>query len=120
MRKREGTLPPAFSLLKSEYNDFLFAPIGEEDNHASLTVLSALSRQGIDPWQQAVQLGRLPKGKAAQRLSSVIDGLPNGNWPKSESPAIAERLIALLPPRPSITARLRVALHRVCPMIPWG
>jgi hypothetical protein len=97
VRGVEATLPPAFSLLKSEFNDFLFAAIGEEDNHAALTVLSALARLGVDPWQESALLAELPKDAATQRLTSVIAGLPNGSWAPSESGAIAARLVALLP-----------------------
>jgi hypothetical protein len=97
MRERERSLPAAFSLLKSEFNDFLFATIGEEENHASLTVLSALSRQGIDPWRQAARLSRLPREMATQSLTSIIEALPSAGRPKSDSRLIAARLIALLP-----------------------
>ena len=97
MRGLEATLPPAFSLLKSEFNDFLFAPIGEEGNHAVLTVLSALARLGIDPWQESALLVQLSKDAATQRLTSIIAGLPNGSWAPSDANTIAARLIALLP-----------------------
>ena len=97
MRGLEAALPPAFSLLKSEYNDFLFAPIGEESNHADLTVLSALARLGIDPWQESALLAQLSKDGATQRLTSIIAGLPKGSWAPSDASTIAARLIALLP-----------------------
>jgi hypothetical protein len=116
MGARQSTLPRAFSLLDSEFNAFLFAPIGEEENHASLTVLSALSRQGIDPWKQAAGLSRLPREAAAQRLDTIIESLPDGNWSKAESAAIAARLVALLPSQPSFGVRLRAALGRVHPI----
>jgi hypothetical protein len=105
MPAREHKLPEEFSLLNSEFNDFLFAPIGEEENHASLSVLSALSRQGIDPWQQAARLNRLPRDTAARRLGLIIEALPEGRWPKAEAAAIAGRLVGLLPPRTSALAR---------------
>jgi hypothetical protein len=97
MRERERSLPAAFSLLKSEFNEFLFAAIGEEENHASLTVLSALSREGIDPWQQAARLSRLPKEMATRSLASIIEGLPSAGRPKSDPRLVAERLVVLLP-----------------------
>jgi hypothetical protein len=50
-----------YSLLDSEFNDFLFAPIGEEGNEMLLSVLSALARLGVDPWQEAARLSQLPK-----------------------------------------------------------
>lgn len=83
--------------LDPEFNDFLFASIGEEDNQMPLSVLSALARLGMDPWQEAAQLTRLPKDLATQRLASTIAALPPGHWATSDSGAIAARLLKLLP-----------------------
>ena len=38
---------------KSEFDSFLCAPIGEERNGMLLSVLSALARLDVDPWQEA-------------------------------------------------------------------
>lgn len=103
MRELEAALPPAFSLLKSEFNDFLFAPIGEERNNATLTVLSALARLGIDPWDESARLAQLSTEMATQRLTSIIAGLPNGRWLVADAGAIAARLIGLLPVRHAST-----------------
>lgn len=89
--------PPAFSPLNSEFNPFLFAPIGEERNDTVLTVLSALARLGIDPWQESARLAQLSTKVATQKLTSIISGLPNGRWAQSDAGAIAARLIELLP-----------------------
>jgi hypothetical protein len=97
MRGLAPPLPPAFSLLQSEFNDFLYAPIGEEGNDAPLTVLSALARLGIDPWQESARLARLSRDLATQSLTSMIAKLPDGRWAQSDAGAIAARLVALLP-----------------------
>lgn len=97
MRGGDAALPAQFSLLQSEFNAFLFAPIGEESNDSVLTVLSALARLGIDPWQEASRLAQLSKAAAMQRMTSIIAGLPNGRWAPSDASAIATRLIDLLP-----------------------
>jgi hypothetical protein len=94
---RATALPPAFSLLNSEFNDFLFAPIGAEGNDMALTVLSALARLGIDPWQESARLAQLSTEKATQRLTAIVSGLPDGGWAPADAGAIAARLIALLP-----------------------
>lgn len=91
------TPPPAYSPLTSEFNEFLFAPIGDESNNAVVTVLSAFARLGTDPWQEAARLAQLPRQAAVQFLTSMIAELPNGNWPRSETGAIAARLVELLP-----------------------
>ena len=105
-RARSHSLPPAFTLLKSEFNDFLCATIGDEKNHAALTLLSVLSRQGVDPWQEAAKLNRLPRVTATQRLATLIAALPNGGWAKADAVPIAARLVALLPRRAAPPPRL--------------
>jgi hypothetical protein len=48
------------SHLGSEFDNFLFASIGESRNGMLLSVLSALARLDLDPWQEAAELARLP------------------------------------------------------------
>ena len=56
-----------FSLIHSEFNEFLFASIGDDENDMPLSVLSALIRLDIDPWEEAKRLSILPSGIAAAR-----------------------------------------------------
>ena len=65
------TLRPEYSLGHSEYNAFLFAAVGEE-SVGTLTVLTALSRLGIDPWQEAARLSDLPRETAARVFAQTI------------------------------------------------
>ena len=101
MRRRnsgvEMTRPAPVSDLGSEFDDFLFAPIGEERNGMLLSVLSALARLDVDPWQEAAKLARLPGETATQRLASLIAALPDGPSAHLAPGTIAARLIALLP-----------------------
>jgi len=93
------------SLLGPEFYEFLFAPIGEERNGMLLSVVSALARLDIDPWQETAQLAQLPTAAATQRLTSFIAALPDR--PAHQDPrAIAAGLIALLPRRadPNVTS----------------
>ena len=93
------------SYLGSEFNDFLFASIGESRNGMLLSVLSALARLDLDPWQEAAKLARLPEKTETQRLTSLIAELPDGPSTPSDAGTIAARLVALLP-------------HKVLPNIP--
>jgi hypothetical protein len=86
-----------FSLRTSTFNDFLLAPIGEEENGMVLAALSALARSGVDPWDEAARLSELPRETATKSLTSIISALPNGRWAQSTTGNIAARLIALLP-----------------------
>jgi hypothetical protein len=86
-----------FSLINSEYNDFLYAPIGDEGNGMTLSVISALTRLNIDPWLEAARLSVLSKEDASQALAPIIARLPGGQWALADAPEIAGRLAALLP-----------------------
>lgn len=90
-------LHPKYSLGHSQFNDFLFAYVGEEKSGAPLTVLSALARLGLDPWAEAARLSDLTRDVAASALAATIAGLPEGNWKPSDSRSIAGRLVDHLP-----------------------
>ena len=92
-------LRPEYSLGHSEFNEFLFAFVGEEKSGQSLTVLSALSRLGLDPWGEAARLSKLPREAATRALTAAIAGLPEGDWKVSDSRSIAVRLLDFLPRR---------------------
>jgi hypothetical protein len=93
------TLRPEYSLGHSEYNAFLFAAVGEEKVGLPLTVLTALSRLGVDPWQEAARLADLPREAAVRAFAQTIARLPEGDWKASDSEAIAARLVNWLPGR---------------------
>lgn len=88
-----------YSLGHSEFNDFLFTSIGEEKNGSELTVLSALARLGLDPWNEAARLSALPKEAATSALTAALTRLPEGAWKASEAQSIALRLVDHLPRR---------------------
>ncbi len=94
-------LPERFSLLHSELNRFLFAPMGKEESGAPLSVLSALTRLGIDPWAEGARLSRLPKEAAVRAVAILVALVPEDQRSSSEVREIAARLVELLPKRPS-------------------
>jgi len=85
------------SSLTGKFDNFLYAPIGEDNNGLSLTVLSALARQNVDPWEEAADLCRLPGGAAMRKLTAMIAALPQEALAECEPNAVAARLIVLLP-----------------------
>ncbi|WP_421996415.1 hypothetical protein [Reyranella sp.] len=93
------TLRAEYRLGHSEYNAFLFAALGEDEAGLPLTVLSALTRLGLDPWQEAARLADLPREVAARQVAEKIGQLPAGNWTAADVGAIAERLVGCLPAR---------------------
>lgn len=72
-----------------------------------LSVLSALARLDIDPWQEAAKLSGLPGGAATQRLASLIAALPDELSAYPDPETVAARLVALLPrpANPNIPSR---------------
>jgi len=103
---------PSIPSLTPRYDDFLFAPICEEASGIRLSVLSALARANVDPWEEATRLAAMPKATAARTLASRLDLIPGRSWKSSEGEAIAARLVGLLPQRaesvPRATARAGV------------
>lgn len=83
--------------LPSTYNDFLYAPVGEDKNGVYLTVLSMLARQNLDPWEEAAGLSRLPRDGAKQKLVSMITASSGEPSTTAELRAVADRVLALLP-----------------------
>ena len=82
----------------SEFNDFLFAPIGEDKNGMLVSVLSGLARSDVDPWQEAAKLAQLPGETATNELAALIGALPDRAASSIRIPARSpRRLIALLP-----------------------
>jgi hypothetical protein len=92
-------LRPAYLSMNVEFDAFLFAPVGEQSNGMPLTVMSALTRLDVDPWEKAAQLAGLTVKDAIPALASLIARLPAGRWQPAEAATIAARLVALLPRR---------------------
>jgi hypothetical protein len=83
--------------LGCEFERFLYASVGEDNNGMPLTVLSALARMDVDPWDEASKLTQLPQESAVTQLAGLLGALRNA-CPASVEPArIAAPLIALLP-----------------------
>ncbi|MEO5626072.1 MAG: hypothetical protein ABIQ70_08715 [Dokdonella sp.] len=90
-------------LLDPQFDDFLFAPIGEEKDGMLLRVVSALARLDLDPWEETANLARLPRQAATERLTEFIVSLPNSPSADLDPGAIAAGLIARLPAQPAST-----------------
>jgi hypothetical protein len=90
---RRSTYAP----LLPEFDAFLFAPVGEEVDGVPLSVLSALSRLGLDPRDEAARLARLTKNAAADQLAAMIARLYDRRWSASEAWRSASGLVERLP-----------------------
>ena len=95
--------------LTKEFDSFLQATL-DIGTGMRLSVLSALARLDLDPWQEAATLADLSRSTASQRLRSLIASLPGASELRGEAAAAtADRLIELLPyrtrDRPQISQR---------------
>ena len=86
-----------YGLGHSRFNEFVFAFVAEEENGQNLTVLSAMSRLGLNPWNEALHLSELSKDAAAAALTAIFARLPADEWQQSDLPSISGRLVAHLP-----------------------
>ena len=86
-------------LIGPEFDEFLGAPVGEDRNGMTLSVLSALARLDVDPWQEANSLAPMTREAAPVRLTALIDALPPEPANNIPSKTSAADLIALLPRR---------------------
>jgi hypothetical protein len=80
----------------ARYNNFLFTPISEQENGMQLSVLSALARANVDPWEEAARLEAMTPGDAEWALVETLSKVPGRTWDLSEAEKIATRLVGLL------------------------
>ena len=83
--------------LGREFDKFLYASVGDDNNGMPLTVLSALARMDVDPWEEASKLTQLPQESAVTQLASLLGALRNAPGAGLDLARIATSLIALLP-----------------------
>ena len=67
-----------------------------------LSVISALARANVDPWEEATRLAAMPKAIAEKALLSILDLVSGRSWKSPEAAAIAARLVRLLRSRPRL------------------
>jgi len=91
------SLRHAYAPMLPEFDPFLFASVGEEVDGVPLSVLSALTRLGLDPREEAARLSHLTKEAAANHLARMIARLSDQRWTLSEARRIAAPLIEHLP-----------------------
>src|ERR1700686_4241226 len=92
-------LRPLYGPLRPDLDKFLYAAVGEERDGVPLSMISALARLGLDPWDEAGRLSSLAKPEASEQLGQMILRLTGTRWPFPEARRIAAGLIDLLPTR---------------------
>jgi hypothetical protein len=89
---------PAVSDLPEEYDKFLFASIGEQKNGAPLSIVTALARLELDPWDEAARLAKMPTASATAALALIIAKVSDFAA-VAEIPKLSAQLVELLPKR---------------------
>lgn len=105
------TVRPDYSLSHARYTPFLFTAVGTEKADPAnanpdlrmggeeITVLTAFSRMGVDPWREAARLAELPREEAAAALAATFNNLPDAHWAEGDASGAAMRLVEMLPRR---------------------
>jgi hypothetical protein len=93
-RPSVSTLTP----LTPRYDAFLFARVCNDANGTSLSMVSALARANVDPWDEATRLSAMPRTLAEKALVATLDLIPGRDWKSAEARTIAAQLVRLLPP----------------------
>lgn len=99
------TLRQSFRPLRPDLDRFLFAQVGNETAGVPLSVISALTRLGLDPWEEAGRLSSLSDREAAEQLARLIVDLPSHTDHLHDAREISASLVSLLPERGSDAAR---------------
>jgi|SRR5271166_168344 len=94
-------------LIGPEFDEFLCASVSGDQNGTGLSVLSALARLHVDPWQEAASLARMPRAAAVLRLAALIEELPDEPAGAIPDKTSAVDLVALLPRNDKLTVRSR-------------
>lgn len=89
--------PVSTAPLRTEFEKFLYEPIGQDNNDMPLSVLSALARQDVDPWDEAAKLAQLPEQQAVAQLVSLLGAFPHAPLVCPDPASIAPHLVTLLP-----------------------
>jgi hypothetical protein len=92
-RSSVSTLTP----LTPRYDAFLFARVCNDASGTSLSVVSALARANVDPWDEASRLSAMPRAIAEKALVATLDLIPGRDWKPADAKSIAARLVRLLP-----------------------
>jgi hypothetical protein len=110
----------SFCSLRPDLDKFLFAEVGDETDGMPLSVISALTRLGLDPWEEADRLSSLGNREAVEQLARLIAELPRNSRPLRQARGIASGLVPLLPKHnSSATPPPQVQIHpRYCRPVP--
>ena len=111
-RRRPGcpanamTLHRSFRPLRPDLDRSLFAQVGNEVDGVPLSVVSARTRLGLDPWEEATRLCSFSEREAAEQLTCLLADLPGHTDRLRDTRQTAADLVSLLPEGGSSSTRM--------------
>jgi hypothetical protein len=108
----------SFRPLRPDLDKFLFGEVGDETEGMPLSVISVLTRLGLDPWEEAGRLSSLPNREAVEQLARLVGELPGISRPlgrREKSPlalSFCSRNTTPALPRPRKSRFARVTTDR--------
>jgi len=91
------TLRNAYRPLRPDLDGFLFSQVGAERRGIQLSMISALTQLGLDPWEEAARLSSLSRPEAVEQLARLMAELPDRSSPLPEARQLAGALVERLP-----------------------
>lgn len=88
---------PSLNPHPREFEQFLYASVGEDRNGFSVTVLSTLARLDLDPWTETANLVSLGREGARVRLGALLARFLDVPALASDHGRVARDLSQLLP-----------------------
>jgi hypothetical protein len=92
---KEERLVAVFFPMNNRFDRFLYASVFERHG-LPVTVLSALARQNLDPWEEAARLAGLSRDEAIYSLTATI-WRTSSEVSHTAASELARRLVELLP-----------------------
>lgn len=84
------------SLQRKQFSRFLYFEIKDGTGQMPVTLLSLFSRMGLEPWDEAQALSRLPEHTATSWLAWLILSTTS-NYTQANAELVAGHLLTLLP-----------------------
>ena len=93
----------------TEFDQFLYAPVGQDRNGHSVTVLSTLARLDLDPWTETAALAALGHDAACLRIRLLLARSWDVPARENDRAQMARKLTLLLPRKSPTLSGHRVA-----------
>lgn len=102
------------------FDGFLYADLGQDRDGNTVSVLSALARLGLDPWDEAAALADLPRDGARTRLGGLLARFNDVPALGRDVGAIVPQLVDLLPNASGLKSDKGIGLPAMARSVGFG